>query len=49
MSLKNLFSAIKTPSDLYATYQFFRKLGNGWADAVKNAVNCVVLHHFVIF
>lgn len=49
MSLNDLFAAIKTPGDLYAAYHFFRKLGNNWTDAVKNAVNCVVRNHFVIF
>lgn len=48
MSLKNLIKAVSSPSDLYATYILFRKLGAGWNDALKSAVNCIVLYRFVI-
>lgn len=48
MSLKNLIKAILSPSDLYATYILFRKLGAGMNEALKSAVTCVVLYRFVI-
>lgn len=46
MSLKRLLKAIMPPSDLYATYILFRKLGAGWNEALKSAVSCVALYYF---
>jgi len=48
MSLTNLLKAIKSPDDLYGTYILFRNLGASWSEALKNAVDCVVLYRFVL-
>lgn len=48
MSLKRLLKAAMTPGDLYAVYLLFRKLGANWIEALKSAVDCVVLYRFVI-
>jgi hypothetical protein len=48
MNLKNLFLAIKTPGDFFSTFKLFRKFGISWKEALKNAVDCVVNHRFVL-
>ena len=49
MSLKDVFSAFRKPGDLLATLTFFRKLGVGWSDSLKNAVECMINHRFILF
>lgn len=48
MSIKKLFKAVLTPSDLCGTYFLFRKLGASRIQALKSAVDCVVLYRFVL-
>jgi hypothetical protein len=49
MSLLDVFSAFRKPGDLLATLGFFRKLGVGWKDSLKNAVECMANHRFILF
>ena len=48
MSLKNIVKAVMSPSDLVATYVLFRNLGASWNEALKYAVDCIVLYRFVL-
>ena len=48
MSLNHLFIAIRTPKELFATYNLFRDFGASWSQALKHAVDCVVSHQFIL-
>ena len=49
MSLNDVLSAFRKPADLLATLNFFRKLGVGWKDSLRNAVECMAHHRFILF
>lgn len=48
MSFKKFLKAFQAPQEFYATYLLFRRLGAHWSEALKCAVECIVLYRFVI-
>ncbi len=48
MSLIKLMKASACPAELFGTFMLFIKLGASWDDALRNAVDCIVVHRLAM-